>query len=707
MAAAPQQFGPYELLERISVGGMAEVFRARMARGERFSKILGIKRILPSLSRDQKFVSMFIEEARLMAHLTHGNIAQVFDFGMIEGAYYLAMEFVDGLDLRAIQERFLRRGERVPVAVAAHIVLGVCEALAYAHGRKDGNGRSLGIVHRDVSPQNVIVSFAGEVKLVDFGIAKVRDRAKETTHGKVRGKCGYMAPEQILGRPVDHRADLFGLGAVLHELLTGKHLFLAANQVTTIQRLLKAPVEKPSAVNPEVPAALDAIALKALARDPSQRYQSAEQVHAELAAYCRSAGGGLISNDLAQWMQRCFPDGRNDDGMSATRPPAPARPASPVARLAAPLPVRGGAASPERPAGATRVGRPQRAASALAASSAPEDGDDEQTFVSGGPTMVESFAHLLARPEVAAAGEERGAPVAPSRLASAEHRILSDEEPTPFAPLDGHGEDWSGLNATDHDDPLGQETGVRTFARVPIAPLAELEELTPATASIEESTPITAPVKATTVPPSLSAPTFARPAPPEPRDAVGASSGVLIQPGANGLVIHTELDEEEGPTVIHQAGFEPPAVPAPGLGRAPSGAVRRLKTGSLPGISDAAPEPVLIPRRRPSERISSGVTALGAGSASRPGSSSLPLLDSGSLPVIGSDSIPTLPEESMGPLVVRDPAPIFKWVGVVVIVLMFAVAGVGAYFLYLRDRPPARATTKPAPPLGAPPSSGR
>ena len=204
-------FGAYELLDLINVGGMAEVFRAR-TRDERFQKIVAIKRILPHRSRDPSFVKMFAEEARLVANLNHGNIVQVFDYGTIDDTHYLAMEFVEGYTLAAIDTYLKERKRPFPVSVATYIALNVAQGLGYAHDRCDARGRPLDIVHRDVSPQNILISLEGEVKLADFGIAKAKSRTTETTQGMIKGKWGYLTPEQIEGEPVDRRTDPVHLG---------------------------------------------------------------------------------------------------------------------------------------------------------------------------------------------------------------------------------------------------------------------------------------------------------------------------------------------------------------------------------------------------------------------------------------------------------------------------------------------------------------
>ena len=298
---------------------MAEVFKACTVRQEAFAKLVAIKRILPIHSDDARFVEMFIEEARLVANLNHGNIVQVFDFGVIDGSYYLAMELVEGWDLHKLEHKLWSQGQSLPIAIALHICMSVCNGLAYAHQRCDAEGNPLGIVHRDVSPQNVLLSFDGDVKLSDFGIAKAAARVSETTHGTIKGKFGYLSPEQITSRPADHRADLFSLGIVLHEMLCGQRLFVGDGHAAVIHHVLYTEVPSPSSLCPEVPPELDAIVLKALARDVERRYQSAESMSSDLADYCWATRTTLLPVDVSNWLK----------GVQAALPAEPARTPAP------------------------------------------------------------------------------------------------------------------------------------------------------------------------------------------------------------------------------------------------------------------------------------------------------------------------------------------------------------------------------------------
>jgi serine/threonine protein kinase len=268
----PTPFGKYLLLERINVGGMAEIFLARSRGVHGFKRILAIKKILPTMAEDKEFIAMFVDEARIAAELSHAGIVQIFELGKFEDDYYIAMEFVHGKDMRYIQERLAREGRPISVPLASWIILRICEALDYAHTKKDPSGRSLGIVHRDVSPQNVIVSYEGEVKICDFGIAKAANRSQKTQAGVLKGKFGYMSPEQVRGLPLDGRSDIFTVGTLFYEMVTLERLFVGDSDFSTLEKVRNADVVPPSTYNREVPAELEEIILKALSKDVEDRF---------------------------------------------------------------------------------------------------------------------------------------------------------------------------------------------------------------------------------------------------------------------------------------------------------------------------------------------------------------------------------------------------------------------------------------------------
>lgn len=298
----PTPFGRYLLLERVDVGGMAEVFVARVREGQGAGRLLAVKRLLPHLCEDPAMVALFLDEARIAIQLHHASLAAVEDLGRQGSSYYIAMEWVPGKDLRAVQAALRPAGRRMPVELAALVGVRVLEGLAHAHGARGEDGAPLGVVHRDVSPQNVLLSFAGEVKLLDFGIARAAWRQGEP--GALRGKLAYLSPEQAAGGAADARSDLFAAGAVLHELLGGERLFRAPSEPLLLERVRAAEVEPPSRRNPEVPPELDQLVLRALARDPRDRPAGA----GALAGALRPFAAGVGEQQLSRWLCDLFPE---------------------------------------------------------------------------------------------------------------------------------------------------------------------------------------------------------------------------------------------------------------------------------------------------------------------------------------------------------------------------------------------------------------
>jgi serine/threonine protein kinase len=275
-------YGPYRLLERVAVGGMAEVFRAKRSGVEGFEKVVAVKRILSHLSDNKEFVDMFIDEAKMVAGLTHPNIVQIFDLGKIERSYYIAMEYVHGRDLRTILRRAREREVAVPLEFSAFVVSRVCAALEYAHRKRDESGQPMLLVHRDVSPQNILLSFEGDVKLTDFGIAKAASKATITDKGALRGKLLYMSPEQAWGKAMDRRSDVFSAGIVFYEMLTGQKPFLGTSEMSILETVRECRVAPPTTLNPHIPEKMERVAMKALERDPEIRYQDAGEMHRDL-----------------------------------------------------------------------------------------------------------------------------------------------------------------------------------------------------------------------------------------------------------------------------------------------------------------------------------------------------------------------------------------------------------------------------------------
>jgi serine/threonine protein kinase len=300
------EFGDYVLHDRIGAGGMAEIFLATSRGIEGFEKRLVIKRILPTFSGDKQFVRMFVEEAKLCVALRHPNIVQVYDLGEIDGQYFIAMEYVDGRDLLKTLAACGKKRIGFPTDIALFIVMEVLKGLDYAHTLKRPDGQPLGIIHRDVSPSNVLLSFDGDVKMADFGIAKASTREKTET-GILKGKFGYMAPEQVTGVQIDSRADIFAIGIVLYELLTGHRLFAGKNDLAVLERVRDALIEpSPRHYRPDLAAELEGIVLRALARDPRARFQRASELHDALFEYTFRSHAVIGPPQLGRFMQGLF-----------------------------------------------------------------------------------------------------------------------------------------------------------------------------------------------------------------------------------------------------------------------------------------------------------------------------------------------------------------------------------------------------------------
>jgi eukaryotic-like serine/threonine-protein kinase len=280
---ATNMFGRYKLLGRIGEGGMAEVFRALMTGPEGFERELVLKRILPRLSETGDFKTMFIREAKISALLLHPNIVQIYEFGEADGAYFIAMENVQGVTLREALTTLRREQRAMPYLVAADIARQICIGLDYAHTLHGPDGRPLEIVHQDISPTNIMLAYTGTVKILDFGIARAASFAEEEAKkGLIKGKVSYLSPEQIHVRPFDARADVFALGVVFHEMLTGRRLFQAKNDIGKMRQLLAAPIAPPSAMNATIPRELDRIVMRALSIDVTQRFQSVADMASDL-----------------------------------------------------------------------------------------------------------------------------------------------------------------------------------------------------------------------------------------------------------------------------------------------------------------------------------------------------------------------------------------------------------------------------------------
>ncbi len=302
------QFGQYILKEHIATGGMAEVFKARMMGMEGFQKTVAIKRILPHLTDNDEFVTMFIDEAKLAAQLNHNNIIHIYDLGKIDRSYYIAMEYIEGQDLRSLLKKCRDREDHPPIPISLHIATMLASALDYAHRKQDFEDRDLGLVHRDVSPQNVLISKDGDIKLCDFGIAKAVSKASHTRAGALKGKLQYMSPEQAWGKSIDHRSDIFSLGLVLYEMLTGTKVFAGDSELSILEQVRNPKVAAPSDFNSDVPEDVEKVVLKALESDPGDRYQSAREFQSDLEEVMRKYGWTVDPAALARFMRELAKD---------------------------------------------------------------------------------------------------------------------------------------------------------------------------------------------------------------------------------------------------------------------------------------------------------------------------------------------------------------------------------------------------------------
>ncbi|MBL4685199.1 MAG: serine/threonine protein kinase, partial [Nannocystaceae bacterium] len=334
-SVAGQRIGKYELISRLARGGMAELFVAKVTGLEGFQKIVALKRILPHLAGDAEFVEMFLAEARLAAALEHPNIVPVFDFGKAGNDYFFAMPYIHGKDLLAILRASQKKHVRLPLAQAIGIVVGISAGLHYTHDRVGYDGGALGIVHRDISPANVLVTFDGHIKVADFGIAKAAAQTSVTKIGVRKGKAAYMSPEQVRGQPVDRRSDIFSIGIVLWELLTMRRLFRGDDDLAIMHCIVSSAAPPPSSAVAGIPPVLDAIVAKCLEPNVELRYQTAKALLEDLQAFATAHGLTIAAGPLADYLETLFdrpappwtsapalPVVAREAGSSGARPPA-------------------------------------------------------------------------------------------------------------------------------------------------------------------------------------------------------------------------------------------------------------------------------------------------------------------------------------------------------------------------------------------------
>ncbi|MCE9625930.1 MAG: serine/threonine protein kinase [Deltaproteobacteria bacterium] len=301
----PKPFGKYFLIEKLATGGMAEIYKAKTFGVDGFEKILAIKRILPHCAVDKEFISMLVDEAKLSVLLSHTNIVQVYDLGKVGDDYFISMEFINGINLREVLNRAKEIQEKFSEDIVVYILSETCKGLDYAHSKKDNEGKPLNIVHRDISPQNILLSFEGEVKIVDFGIAKAAMNISHTMAGILKGKISYMSPEQALGKPIDRKTDIFSTGLILYELLTGEKLFTGETQFEVLKKIRTTRLNENSFPD-SIPLGLRKILAKALAYSVKDRYDNAGDMQIDLTRYLYSTYIDFTPRKLSGLMRKLF-----------------------------------------------------------------------------------------------------------------------------------------------------------------------------------------------------------------------------------------------------------------------------------------------------------------------------------------------------------------------------------------------------------------
>lgn len=311
MSASSSTFGPYSLLYPLGAGGMGEVFLASQRGEHGIQRLVAIKRMLAHHTRNEKFVNLFLDEVRIASQLNHGNIVQVIDHGIIDGQYYMAMEYIHGENLLELLIRHHKRKTQMPLDLALYVGSEACQGLDHAHNKQSMEGKPLGIVHRDTSPQNILLSFQGEVKIADFGVARAAEQTHQTLGGELKGKLAYMSPEQAFGHPLDHRSDLFSLGVVLFEALTNRSPFMRDNPMATLEAVRAAEVPSLATLRPELPEEVVALVHRALSPDVDERPDSARSMHDDLQQTMRFHNMVVSGFDLADYMVDLFPESRS------------------------------------------------------------------------------------------------------------------------------------------------------------------------------------------------------------------------------------------------------------------------------------------------------------------------------------------------------------------------------------------------------------
>jgi eukaryotic-like serine/threonine-protein kinase len=462
------QTAKYELTSKLAVGGMAELFLARAAGPMGFKKTLVLKRILPNLARDPAFVEMFLREAKLVAQLNHPHIVQIFDFGEASGSYFLAMEYIDGPNLRVLLKTALAAGTPLPPSLCARLIASACEGLAFAHDFQDpATGKPLGLIHRDISTDNILVSRQGAVKVVDFGIAKTADQGQKTQTGVVKGKLSYLSPEQIRSKPLDRRVDVYALGIVLYELLTGHKPFTGPTDASLVQAILFEPLPPALLHRPDLPLALERILERALAKDREQRYPDCRAFQLELEDFILSTGRSVGAYQVSQFIAELFPTGpstalasrdigepqalstasRSSSRAVQAKPPSPLLPAA--LKVSKTVPIH--ASKAMHPAGASRP-------AALPPS------------LKWIPVLAGAALLLMGGGYVAGAQTSRAAPT-PTASSAPSAAALAPPAPTSLAPAKAPGEPRAPAGT-----PRPRENPVSPSLDTPVEPLEQLAQ---------------------------------------------------------------------------------------------------------------------------------------------------------------------------------------------------------------------------------------
>ncbi|MBW2583623.1 MAG: serine/threonine protein kinase, partial [Deltaproteobacteria bacterium] len=301
----PKQFGKYQLLDKIAEGGMAELFRAKLTGAQGFEKLIAIKRILPNLSGEENLLSAFIDEAKLAALLHHENIIQIYDFGSMDDQYFIAMEYLFGKDLRAISRTVRKKDQELGLENILYIICRICAGLDYSHNLKDLQGKALNIIHRDINPQNILITYEGQVKIIDFGIAKAASHNTKTRENLIKGKLAYMSPEQANGQAIDHRSDIFSTGIILYELLADRRMF-QGETMHVLSLVREAQYDPPEEVIPNLPPKLNAILRRALAKDPDERFRYAGEMLADIEEFMFELSLRPNARSFAGYMKELF-----------------------------------------------------------------------------------------------------------------------------------------------------------------------------------------------------------------------------------------------------------------------------------------------------------------------------------------------------------------------------------------------------------------